>query len=130
MVHSNYNTDHNMISNSIGDFETYTNDYSNVKLQAPKEKDHKHFFGEDYDEEFDIVICNGEQVNNTNADFESTSKEHHIIFINDELDNVYYNGINYSEPLPAPRGKDDFKFFNNKFNLFSMLKKFCYNTFY
>jgi shikimate kinase len=64
------------------------NDYSNVNLPALREKDHKHFFGEDYDEEFDIVICNGGQVNNNNADLESLSKEHHIIFINDELDNV------------------------------------------
>ena len=140
MVHSNYNTSHNIISNSIKEFDTYKNDYLNVNLPAPREKDHKHFFGEDYDEELDIVICNKEQVNNINADLESPSKEHHIIIFDDDLDDddlddddlndVYYNEINYSdsyEPLSAPRGNDDVKFFNNdnKFNIFNILRK-CY----
>ena len=127
MVHSNYNTNHNIISNSIEEFDTYKNDYLNVNLPAPREKDHKHFFGEDYDEELDIVICNKEQVNNIDADLESPSKEHHIIIFDDDLDDVYYNEINYSdsyEPLSAPRGKDNDKFFNNNnnFSLFNILR--------
>jgi hypothetical protein len=127
MVHSNYNTNHNIISNSIEEFDTYKNDYLNVNLPAPREKDHTHFFDKDYDEELDIVICNKEQVNNIDEDLESPLKENHIIIFDDDLDDVYYNGINYSdsyEPLSASREKDNDKFFNNNnnFSLFNILR--------
>ena len=157
MVNSNYNTSHNIISNSIEDFDTYKNNYLYVNLPAPREKDHKHFFAEDYDEELDIVlynepqtnnfsedydekldiICNDEEDNNIDANLEYQPKDHHIITIDDsfdDLDDVYYNGINCSDsykPLSAPRGNDNVKFFNNnnKFNIFNILRKCCCSSF-